>query len=93
MGAFGSIVLWVLAVIVVVKAISNGMPALSSGAFPHVSSGDLSEAGGREESMHACMCMVSLHIAACNMHPPRQAHGMLLLTGVLTLPAALPMPF
>ena len=49
--------------------------------------------GGRKACMHACMCMVSLHIAACNMHPPRQAHGMLLLTGVLTLPAALPMPF
>ena len=28
--------------IVMQKAISNGMPALASGDFPHVSSGDLS---------------------------------------------------
>lgn len=41
-GAIGSSVLWVLAVVVMVKAISNGMPALSSGDFPKVSSGDLS---------------------------------------------------
>lgn len=42
-GAFGSIILWVLAGIVLFKAALDGMPALASGDFPHVSSGDLSE--------------------------------------------------
>ncbi|KAI7845451.1 hypothetical protein COHA_001001 [Chlorella ohadii] len=40
-GNSGIVILFALAVIVMVKAISNGMPALASGDFPHVSSGDL----------------------------------------------------
>lgn len=42
-GAFGSIILWVLAGIVLVKASVEGLPALKSGDFPPVSSGDLGE--------------------------------------------------
>jgi amino acid permease len=40
-GNGGIVILLALAVIVMIKAISNGMPALASGDFPHVSSGDL----------------------------------------------------
>ncbi|PSC70040.1 Amino acid transporter isoform A [Micractinium conductrix] len=40
-GNFGVVILFALAIIVAVKAISNGMPALSSGDFASVSSGDL----------------------------------------------------
>lgn len=42
-GAFGSIILWVLAGIVMVKSCIEGLPALADGDFPKVSSNDLSE--------------------------------------------------
>lgn len=40
-GAFGSIILWVLAGIVMVKSCIEGLPALADGDFPKVSSNDL----------------------------------------------------
>lgn len=44
-GNAGIVVLLAVAIIVMVKSISNGLPALASRDFAHVSTNDLSERG------------------------------------------------